>query len=185
MQKHIMSEEPKLSTHTTSSTNNDIPPAQYTTNEQDLKEAAEIQNRLLSKTSQQTTEDTNTSTNNNNNIVDNIPSVSLDEGAYKYVLITANTPSTNQSRTFVYSKRSASYHKDVAQYLLPILEGERYTNIRIKGGGRILRNDDDKKIHIFGYSYGFGAADHSHAKSIVDQCEMYKGYTVTWSNDGY
>jgi len=180
-----MSEEPKnkLSTHTTSTTNNDIPPAQYTTNEQDLKEAADIQNRLLSR-AQQTTEDTDTSANINAN-VDNIPSVSLDEGAYKYVLITANPPSTNQSRTFVYSKRSASYHKDVAQYLLPILEGERYTNIRIKGGGRILRDDGEKKIHIFGYSYGFGAADHSLAKSIVDQCEMYKGYTVTWSNDGY
>ena len=178
-----MSEEPKLSTHTTRTTNNDIPPAKYTTNEQDLKEAADIQNRLRAL---QTIEDTDTSTNNNNAIVnDNIPSVSLDEGAYKYVLITANPPSTNQSRTFVYSKRSANYHKDVAQYLLPILEGERYTNIRIKGGGRILRDDDAKKIHIFGYSYGFGAADHSLAKSIVDQCEKYKGYTVTWSNDGY
>ena len=175
-----MSEEPKLSI-------NNIPPAQYTTNEEDLKEAADIQNRLLSRAQQtKTTEDTDTSTNNNNAIVnDNIPLVSLDEGAYKYVLITANTPSTNQSRTFVYSKRNASYHKDVAQYLLPILESERYTNIRIKGGGRILRDDDDKKIHIFGYSYGFGAADHAIAKSIVDQCEKYKGYTVTWSNDGY
>ena len=136
----MMSEEPKLSTHITSTTNNDIPPAQYTTNEQDLKEDAEIQNRLLSRAQQQTTEDTDTSTNNNDATVNNIPSVSLDEGAYKYVLITANTPSTNQSRTFVYSKRNASYHKDVAQYLLPILEGERYTNIRIKGGGRILRD---------------------------------------------
>ena len=180
----MMSEEPKLLTHTTSTTNNDIPPAQYTTNEQDLKEAADIQNRLLSR-AQQTIEDTDTNNNNATVNNDNIPSVSLDEGAYKYVLITANPPSTNQSRTFVYSKRNASYHKDVAQYLLPILEGERYTNIRIKGGGRILRDIIDKKIHIFGYSYGFGAADHSLAKSIVDQCEEYKGYTVTWSNDGY
>lgn len=183
MQKHMMSAN---LTHTTSATNNDIPPAQYTTNEQDLKEAADIQKRLLSRAQQQTIEDTDTSTNNNNsNVNDNIPSVSLDEGAYKYVLITANTLSTNLSRTFVYSKRNASYHKDVAQYLLPILEGERYTNIRIKGGGRILRDDTEKKIHIFGYSYGFGAADHSLAKSIVDQCEKYRGYTVTWSNDGY
>ena len=179
-----MNEEPKLLTHTTSTTNNDIPPSQYTTNEQDLKEAADIQNRLLSR-AQQTIEDTDTNNNNATVNNDNIPSVSLDEGAYKYVLITANTSSTNQSRTFVYSKRNASYHKDVAQYLLPILEGERYTNIRIKGGGRILRDDTDKKIHIFGYSYGFGAADHTLAKSIVDQCEKYKGYTVTWSNDGY
>ena len=78
------------------------------------------------------------------------------------------------------SKRNANYHRNVAKFLLPQLESAGYTNIRIKGGGRILRDDEDKKIHIFGYSYGFGQADHAMAKSVVDQCVNYKEYTVTW-----
>ena len=149
--------------------------AGYTTNAHDLREAANLQARL---SAHQATSSSTANTSKNND--DAIPTVSLDEGAYKYVLITANKPSSKESRTFIYSKRNAHYHRNVAEFLLPQLESAGYTNIRIKGGGRILRDDEDKKIHIFGYSYGFGQADHAMAKSVVDQCVNYKEYTVTW-----
>jgi hypothetical protein len=38
-----------------------------------------------------------------------VPSVSIEEGANKYVLATATDPN-NEERAFVYSRRSASYH---------------------------------------------------------------------------
>lgn len=153
-----------------------------TTNAHDLQEAAKLQARLEAQAAD-TKASSNAAADTNHN-ADGIPSVLLDEGAYKYVLITADT-SAGQQRTFVYSKRNASYHRNVAEYLLPQLEGANYTNIRITGGGRILRDDEDKKVHIFGYSYGFGQANHSLAKDIVEQSDNYQGYNVTWSNDGY
>ena len=60
------------------------------------------------------------------------------------------------------------------------MESEGYSDIRIKGGGRILRDDASKKVHIFGYSYGFGRADHEMAKEVVEKSINYSGYTVTW-----
>lgn len=120
-----------------------------TTNAHDLQEAANLQSRL-SEYNKNLAQTSSTSTG----ATDAIPSVSIDEGAYKYVLITAVIPSTNQVRKFVYSKRNASYHRNVAEHLIPQLESAGYRDIRIKGGGRILRDDDSNKIHIFGYSYG-------------------------------
>mmetsp|Transcript_14693 Transcript_14693/g.31923 ORF Transcript_14693/g.31923 Transcript_14693/m.31923 type:complete len:160 (+) Transcript_14693:248-727(+) len=153
-----------------------------TTNAHDLQEAANLQARLSEYNNQAQT--AAVAPKNSTFSDDAIPSVSIDDGAYKYVLITANTPS-NRARIFVYSKRNASYHRDVAEYLLPQLEGEGYSEILIKGGGRILRDEEEKRIHIFGYSYGFGQADHALAKEIVEKSVNFQGYKVTWSNDGY
>lgn len=153
-----------------------------TTNAHDLQEAANLQARLSEYNNQAQTSTISKNTTSSDN--DAIPSVSIDNGAYKYVLITATT-CANRSRTFVYSKRNASYHRNVAELLLPQLESENYTDIRVTGGGRILRDDDEKKIHIFGYSYGFGRADHALAKEVVEKSVTFRGHTVSWSNDGY
>jgi phosphohistidine phosphatase len=52
-------------------------------------------------------------------------------------------------------------------------------------GGRILKDSKSKKINIFGYSYGFGKADHELAVEVVEESGLYEGYTLNWSNDGY
>ncbi|KAL7452632.1 hypothetical protein ACHAWC_004368 [Mediolabrus comicus] len=160
---------------------------EYTTNAHDLAEAAKLQSQL---------EDDGANINNNEPSQQQqqraatyrIPSVSIDSGAYKYVLITAKQPNNsnnNKEEIFVHSKRGAHYHRNVAEPLIPILQQSGYTNIRIKGGGRILRDDDDKIIKIFGYSYGFGRADHALAKDVVERSGKFVGYSITWSNDGY
>lgn len=51
------------------------------------------------------------------------------------------------------------------------------------GGGRIEVEQHNKKIKIFGYSQGFGRADHEMSCDLVRK--KYKDYEVTWSNDGY
>ena len=117
-------------------------------------------------------------------IANAIPSVYIDEGANKYVLITANTPNSTK-QTFVYSKRGASYHRNVAEFLIPQLEGAGYYNIRVLGGGRILRDDEDKLINIFGFSYGFGRGDHELALEVVQTSGKFDGYKLGWSNEGY
>ena len=157
---------------------------EYTTNAHDLAEVAKLQSQL---------EGDKANINNNEPSQQQqaatyrIPSVSIDSGAYKYVLITASQPNNNNNKeeVFVHSKRGAHYHRNVAEPLIPILQQSGYTNIRIKGGGRILRDDDDKIIKIFGYSYGFGRADHALAKDVVERSGKFDGYSITWSNDGY
>jgi phosphohistidine phosphatase len=148
---------------------------EYTTNAHDLAEAAKLQSQL-----DQDSDNAQPLTSQR------IPSVSIDSGAYKYVLITALPPNNNGSmEIFVHSKRGAQYHRNVAEPLIPILKQSGYTCIAIKGGGRILRCDDDKIVKIFGYSYGFGAADHALAKDVVEKSGKFAGYSITWSNDGY
>jgi phosphohistidine phosphatase len=72
-----------------------------------------------------------------------------------------------------------------ADPLVSILETRGYTNIQVLGGGRISRDDDSKIISIFGYSYGFGRADHAKSKEIIEADERFGSYNVKWSNEGY
>mmetsp|Transcript_11664 Transcript_11664/g.27415 ORF Transcript_11664/g.27415 Transcript_11664/m.27415 type:complete len:187 (+) Transcript_11664:287-847(+) len=170
----------------------------FTTNAHDLAEAAKLKARLEEQSAKELHPSTAAAAS------EQVPTVSIDPGKHKYVLVTAVTPS-NERQVFVYSRRGAQYHKDVANVLVPMLESSGYSNIRITGGGRIERdegeplyderfegvevcgsNKESRKIHIFGYSYGFGQADHALAKQAVDESGTFKGYTVTWSNDdGY
>mmetsp|Transcript_16384 Transcript_16384/g.23226 ORF Transcript_16384/g.23226 Transcript_16384/m.23226 type:complete len:158 (+) Transcript_16384:111-584(+) len=154
---------------------------EFTTNAHDLAEAAKLQAQL----EQDSNAKNNFTSPSSAQHQYRIPSVSIDSGAYKYVLITALPPNNSKPEVFVHSKRGAQYHRNVAEPLIPILQQGGYTDIRIKGGGRIFRCDDNNIIKIFGYSYGFGRADHALAKDVVEKSGKFAGYTISWSNDGY
>lgn len=155
-----------------------------TTNAEDLREAAALRARLSARTGAAAAPRPRGGEGGGSVV----PSVSLDPGAHKYVLVTADPPPGSGSdggdgtktRTFVYSRRTADYHREVAEELVPLLEAGGYRNVRIRGGGRILRDDADRRINIFGYSYGFGRADHSMAKRVVEGSGTFDGYEVTW-----
>ena len=66
-----------------------------------------------------------------------------------------------------------------------MLEERGYTNIQIQGGGRISLHSTEQKIHVYGYSYGFGQANHEEATDIIRNDSRYLQYHITWSNDGY
>uniref|UniRef100_A0A7N4P4A0 14 kDa phosphohistidine phosphatase n=1 Tax=Sarcophilus harrisii TaxID=9305 RepID=A0A7N4P4A0_SARHA len=51
------------------------------------------------------------------------------------------------------------------------------------GGGRISHQSQDKKIHVYGYSMGFGRAQHSLSTEKIKA--HYPTYEVTWADDGY
>ncbi|XP_022279259.1 14 kDa phosphohistidine phosphatase isoform X1 [Canis lupus baileyi] len=51
------------------------------------------------------------------------------------------------------------------------------------GGGRISHQSQDKKIHVYGYSMGYGRAQHSISTEKIKA--MYPDYEVTWADDGY
>ena len=53
-----------------------------------------------------------------------------------------------------------------------------------RGGGRINHNAAEKKILVYGYSMGYGKADHTKAVELLKK--KYPNYnSITFSNEGY
>jgi phosphohistidine phosphatase len=151
----------------------------FTTNEKDQAEVAMLQARLK-----------NTSTNSKRS-VDSVKrsrpqplsSVDIAEGAHKYVLIKAELDGEEQY--VVTSKKGAEYHRNAAEPMINILESAGYTNIDVTGGGRLSLDSNAKEIHIYGFSYGFGLADHAISQKTVVNDPRYGSFKVTYSNEGY
>jgi phosphohistidine phosphatase len=151
-----------------------------TTNEEDQREAARLQARLRDQAASKGSNVPPTASGSTNAT---IPNVTIADGAHKYVLMTA--VKDNERQHFVVSRKGAAYHRDAAEPMVESLERSGYESIAILGGGRIRLDRDNATISIYGYSYGFGLADHALSKSIIQNDPRYEGYTITWSNEGY
>ena len=68
---------------------------------------------------------------------------------------------------------------------MELLARSGYDSIEITGGGRLLLDTESKRIKIYGFSYGFGLADHELAKATVLEDPKYADYTIETSNEGY
>lgn len=71
-------------------------------------------------------------------------------------------------------------------YLADIYDDEmaaKPQNLEYKclGGGRIKHSPVDKTIEIYGYSVGFGAANHQITCELIKK--KYTDYKVTWIKD--
>lgn len=148
-------------------------PPEFTTNAEDQAEAAKLKARLASL--QQ----------NEGGKFRPLKPVKIADGAWKYVQIKAQEPGSSEVQYFVTSKRGASYHRNAAEPFVHHLEEHGYRNIEVTGGGRILLNEDEKKISIFGFSYGFGACDHEISKRVVEADDRYADFEITTSKEGY
>uniref|UniRef100_A0A8B9G0M1 14 kDa phosphohistidine phosphatase n=1 Tax=Amazona collaria TaxID=241587 RepID=A0A8B9G0M1_9PSIT len=51
------------------------------------------------------------------------------------------------------------------------------------GGGRLDHRPQERKIHVYGYSVGFGRADHSVTTEKLKA--EYPDYKITWADEGY
>jgi len=160
-----------------------------TTNEEDQAEVAKLQARLAQSIDPSDTNDE--ATTNISSAWVEIPNVRMDEGTHKYVLISAVEPRIRENNSihvtqhFVTSKCGAAYHRNAVEPFVYDLENHGYTNIRVKGGGRIDLDHNSKRVNIFGYSYGFGQANHEISKQVVISDDLFCDYDVTWSNEGY
>ena len=163
----------------------------YTTNAEDQNAVAKLQERIA-QSNADAAGSASTASQNKYQDWTPVPSVSIDEGANKYVLISATEPypteeGSNKCYTafFVTSRRGASYHRNAAEPYVDLLQSKGYREINVTGGGRIYFSRAEKKIDIFGYSYGFGLADHSRSKDVIEQSGEFPGFDIGWSNDGY
>lgn len=113
-----------------------------------------------------------------------VENVDIDpNGRFKYILIEVKDPESKSEKFIVRGYKSCAYHVDIFERVQPEL-----TKLGLKckcvGGGRILHENGTKSIFIFGYSQGFGRADHSIAEKLVK--EKYPNYNdISWSNEGY
>ena len=109
----------------------------------------------------------------------------LDVGTFKYIQIIMKDKKTGQEKTVVRGWSDCGYHADVLNKF-QTLELKDYQNSVMTdcpGGGRIEHLPEEKKITIYGYSQGFGKADHSLSQSIIEK--DYKNYFISWNNEGY
>lgn len=105
-------------------------------------------------------------------------------GKFKYILMKVHDPEKDREfKHIVRGYTKACYHADIYDKFSPNIEA-RGLDCECVGGGRINHEPSKKSIHIYGYSQGYGRADHSITHSII-QRKFGSEYEITWSNDGY
>ncbi|CAK9821862.1 Sex-regulated protein janus-A [Anthophora retusa] len=74
---------------------------------------------------------------------------------------------------------SADIFEEVGEELRPI------GGLRTKclGGGRIEHDPDQRTLKVYGYSQGFGKADHDVSAALLKK--KYPDYTITCTDEGY
>lgn len=147
----------------------------HTTNDEDQEEVAKLKSRLKNASK--------TKAGIDKNLDPPLPSVEIDEGVNKYVLMKAEFHGDEYH--IVTSKFGAKYHRNAAEPMIAKLENAGYTDIEVTGGGRIALNSLAKEISIYGFSYGFGLADHSVSREVVLRDQRYRHFKVTISDEGY
>ncbi|KAH0615638.1 hypothetical protein JD844_005099 [Phrynosoma platyrhinos] len=112
-----------------------------------------------------------------------VPDVDIDpDGVFKYVLIRVAPEGSGPAKDVVRGYAWAEYHADIFDRVSEELEKLGF-RCRCLGGGRINHQREAKKIHVYGYSVGFGRAKHSVSTEKLKA--TYPDYEVTWSDEGY
>ncbi|KAI5632874.1 janus/Ocnus family (Ocnus) domain-containing protein [Phthorimaea operculella] len=113
-----------------------------------------------------------------------VPKVDIDpEGVFKYILLRVYDPklkNNDEHITILRGYARCSYHSDIYEEVQIKLEPLDCEPI---GGGRISHDPGVKKIHIYGYSQGYGKANHEDSAKLIK--EHYPDYTVSISDEGY
>ena len=121
--------------------------------------------------------------NTNKPNFDSIPEVKIDEdGVYKYVQIKCN-----KNKIFIRGSLKLEYHKYIYKDFLKEVEnsGLDKNSCKALGGGRINKDEKNKKLKIYGYSKTFGRVEGQHQKTKNIVQKYYPDYEITWTNKGY
>ncbi|RVE47811.1 hypothetical protein evm_007566 [Chilo suppressalis] len=115
--------------------------------------------------------------------LESIPKVDIDpSGVFKYILLKVYGKEKDNQEPFVTIVRGykrCNYHADIFD---EVQEKLQPLDCEPLGGGRISHEPDNKKIHIYGYSQGYGKADHEITAKLVK--DAYPQYTITVSDEG-
>eukprot|EP00795_Rhopilema_esculentum_P010757 gene10757-19545_t len=102
-------------------------------------------------------------------------------GKFKYILIKVCAGS--ESKCIVRGFDWAEFHADIYDQVASGLSALGLTSECV-GGGRILHVPNEKKLFVYGYSMGFGKADHEITVQLLKK--SYPTYNnISFSNEGY
>ena len=112
----------------------------------------------------------------------NLPEAYIDEnGVYKYIQIKCN------DKIFIRGRKDCKYHKNIYNKFVQEVKDKHLNKNKceVLGGGRINKDEKNKKIKIYGYSKTFGRVKNQHetTKKILEK--FYPDYEITWTNEGY
>ncbi|XP_027752752.1 14 kDa phosphohistidine phosphatase [Empidonax traillii] len=110
-----------------------------------------------------------------------VPAVQIDDhGVFKYVLLRVRGGAAH--RDIVRGHGWAEYHADLFERTAEEL-ARHGLSCECLGGGRLAHRPEERKIHVYGYSVGFGRADH--AVTTEKLKAEYPDYEITWADEGY
>ncbi|CAL1674579.1 unnamed protein product [Lasius platythorax] len=105
-------------------------------------------------------------------------------GRFKYILINVQDDVNKASKQIVRGNARAQWHADIFDKVnVEIQNHHPGLQINCVGGGRIEHDPDAKTIKVYGYSQGFGKADHQVSVELLKK--KYPHYNITWSDEGY
>jgi len=100
------------------------------------------------------------------------------DGVFKYVLLTC------AGRTYVRGA-DLEYHADIVEAFGPaIAAAGGGARVHCPGGGRMRVTAVDKRVLVYGYSKGFGRADHGVTAAALRR-HLGADWAVDTSNEGY
>uniref|UniRef100_A0A1A9Z869 C2H2-type domain-containing protein n=1 Tax=Glossina pallidipes TaxID=7398 RepID=A0A1A9Z869_GLOPL len=115
---------------------------------------------------------------------DAVPSVDIEEGSFKYVLIKVsdedNSDDSASYKTIVRGYKDCQGHSDIYERVRASCK-VMGLQAEILGGGRIDRDSLAKRIKVYGQSQGYGKADHRETKKIL--LAKYPDYIIEIVDD--
>ncbi|KAM0734500.1 Sex-regulated protein janus-A [Formica fusca] len=117
-------------------------------------------------------------------LLDEVLDVDIDgHGRFKYILINVQDDVNKASKQIVRGYARAQWHADIFDKVDEEIKQHAGLRANCVGGGRIEHDPDEKTIKVYGYSQGFGKADHQVSVELLKK--KYPEYNITWSDEGY
>lgn len=117
-------------------------------------------------------------------LLDKVPDVDIDDsGKFKYMLLNIHDKTNDASKTVVRGYKRAEWHANIYDETADQIKSHPDLEVESLGGGRILHNPENKSIKVYGYSQGYGKADHQISVDLLKK--KYIDYNITWSDEGY
>lgn len=110
-----------------------------------------------------------------------ITTVEIDEGVFKYVLIHVYDGCGNQ-KLVVRGNTRMAYHADIFNDTKEKLKNMELQG-QVLGGGRIEHHLNERIIHVYGFSQAYGRANHAVTVTLLQQWFPLHAISLSW--DGY